>query len=644
MLKRRIFAASLASVLALSSFSVSAFAADESKAYANKADLEKLVKEMNDFKDDDKAGLDTYGEISAEKFTKALEYAENVLADAEATTDDYAVSYTMLKAAKDNLTIKTLDELKALLSTWKLTYDKQNILNEDIDGNGTTDYQYEEDSFSAFESAYSDAQDIADYEMELVNNTYSPSIPIDVILGSEGWLDIVDIESGEILYTTDKSAERTYSPDELDCIQDHGTGITIRSISFQTPDGSYNYFISKSYSNGTDTPDEYLLLSSDLKKLSGTMKEFEDKETFTNREFEFLLYDLSHEGRYMRKYAFTSRDGKQCYAVYLDANEDEVTPPWLFIVITIIGIVGILITALGFYIRYINKHVQRPINALGNAMAEFAKSNYREKLNYIGSKDFEQLVAAFNEMVGLLNASEEQRLALEQDRQRMLAGLSHDLKTPMTIIEGFAKAIRDGVVREEDKQKYLNLIIAKSEYMSELINEFYEYSKLDHPDFKLNTEPTDIVEFVRSFLAAKYDEFDIQGYEIRAELSDDRLTVALDREQFTRVLDNLVSNFFKYTPKGSTLTVGERCEDGKAKIYVMDNGGGIPEKARADIFAPFVVAEESRSKQGTGLGLTVCKKIVEMHGGTISLLDPDGQHMTIFEICIPMLAENNEQN
>ena len=473
-------------------------------------------------------------------------------------------------------------------------------------------------------------QDIADYEMELVNNTYSPSIPIDVILGSEGWLDIVDIESGEILYTTDKSAERTYSPDELDCIQDHGTGITIRSISFQTPDGSYNYFISKSYSNGTDTPDEYLLLSSDLKKLSGTMKEFEDKETFTNREFEFLLYDLSHEGRYMRKYAFTSRDGKQCYAVYLDANEDEVTPPWLFIVITIIGIVGILITALGFYIRYINKHVQRPINALGNAMAEFAKSNYREKLNYIGSKDFEQLVAAFNEMVGLLNASEEQRLALEQDRQRMLAGLSHDLKTPMTIIEGFAKAIRDGVVREEDKQKYLN--------------EFYEYSKLDHPDFKLNTEPTDIVEFVRSFLAAKYDEFDIQGYEIRAELSDDRLTVALDREQFTRVLDNLVSNFFKYTPKGSTLTVGERCEDGKAKIYVMDNGGGIPEKARADIFAPFVVAEESRSKQGTGLGLTVCKKIVEMHGGTISLLDPDGQHMTIFEICIPMLAENNEQN
>ncbi len=162
MLKRRIFAASLASVLALSSFSAAAFADDESKAYANKADLEKLVKKMNEFKDDDKAGLDTYGEISAEKFTKALEYAENVLSDAEATTDDYAVSYTMLKAAKDNLTIKTLDELKALLSTWKLTYDKANILNEDI-GDGTEDYQYTEETYEEFDYAYAEAQSLVDF-------------------------------------------------------------------------------------------------------------------------------------------------------------------------------------------------------------------------------------------------------------------------------------------------------------------------------------------------------------------------------------------------------------------------------------------------------------------------------------------------
>ncbi len=486
-------------------------------------------------------------------------------------------------------------------------------------------------------------QSIADYEIELRNNTYDPSIPLDVILGSDGWLDIVNATDGSVIYSS-TSEMREYLSSELLCIQNYGDSVAVRSVEFATADGNSNYFISKTYANGSDTPDEYLLVGSDLKVLSGNMPEFEGKTEFTQREFDLLVFNPCHTGQEMQKYQFTSRDGTVCYAIYLDTNNDEATPPWLFVIITILGVAGLFITALGFYIRYINKHVQRPINALGTAMEDFAKSGYREKLNYNGSKDFEHLVATFNEMVDLLNASEEQRLALEKDRQRMLAGLSHDLKTPMTVIEGFSKAIRDGVVSEEDKPKYLNLIISKSEYMSELINEFYEYSKLDHPDFTLHTQKTDLVEFVRSFLANKYDEFDIRGYELQANLSESRLMVSLDREQFTRVLDNLVGNFFKYTKPGSTLTVEEKEEGEDACVYIMDNGGGIPESARGDIFAPFVVAEASRSKQGTGLGLAVCKKIVNAHGGNISLLPPIGDDKTVFRISIPILSEADGKN
>lgn len=486
-------------------------------------------------------------------------------------------------------------------------------------------------------------QNIPDYEIELSNNPTEPSVPIEVILGVGGWLDIVEADSGNVVYSSQPDEQRTYSPEEINCIQSSAGGVTLSSVRFDVADGSYNYFISKFYDNGVDAPDEYLLLSADLEQLSGNMEEFKDKKQFTQREFEFLVFNPHHNGQELKKHGFTSRDGKQYFAIYLDTNNNQVTPPWLFIVITMIGILGLLITAFGFYIRYINKHVQRPINALGSAMEDFAKSGYKEKLNYNGSKDFEQLIATFNDMVDLLNASEQQRLALEKDRQRMLAGLSHDLKTPMTVIEGFSKAIRDGVVAEEDKPKYLNLIISKSEYMSELINEFYEYSKLDHPDFKLSEEPTDIVEFVRSYLAAKYTEFDIRGYELQANLSDSMLLVSLDREKFTRVLDNLVGNFFKYTPQGSTLTVEERQVDDRAEIFIMDNGGGIPESARKDIFAPFVVAEASRSKQGTGLGLAVCKKIVDAHGGTIVLDDPTDEYKTIFEISLPILAERSDK-
>ena len=482
-------------------------------------------------------------------------------------------------------------------------------------------------------------QNISSYDGELRNNTFAPNVPVDVLFGTTGWLDIVDASTGKIVYSSAPESGRKYMAGELDCISTFGKTAEMSSTRFAADDG-YNYLVSWTYASN-DKPDEYLLLGSDYRVISTNNKDFADRDLLTKEEFDLLVYNSEHGGHIMEKYAFKAHDGGEYYAVYLDTNNSETRPPWLFVVMTILGIIGLLIVTLTIYIRYINKHVQRPIKALGNAMVDFAKSGYREQLNYSGSKDFEQLVNTFNDMVTLLNASEEQRVALEQDRQRMLAGLSHDLKTPITVIDGFAKAIRDGVVSEADKPKYINLIISKSEHMSELINEFYEYSKLDHPDFSLNAEPTDVAEFVRVFLAEKYDEFDICGYELVADIPDSRLICDIDREQFTRVLDNLVSNFFKYTPAGSTLAVSAKQEGDLAIVCLADNGGGIGSEARKDIFSPFVVGEKSRNKQGTGLGLAVCKRIVDLHGGKIELCDAPEGYTTLFKISLPMLREDN---
>ncbi len=478
-------------------------------------------------------------------------------------------------------------------------------------------------------------QSIADYETELKNNPSSPSVPLEVILGNGGWLDVVDAETAEKIYGSGGSRE--YTLGEINCVQPANGG-EIRATNFKTPEGDFNYFISKSYQNGSESADEYLLLSSDLKVLSNTMPEFAGKTEFTQREFDLLVYNPVHRGEVVKKYYFESKDGRKCYAIYLDVNDGEATPPWLFMAIMIVGVVALFITAIGFYIRYINKHVQRPIQALNSAMDKFAKSGYRGRIEYMGSKDFEQLIGTFNEMVSLLNATEEQRNALEQDRQRMLAGLSHDLKTPITVIEGFSKAMRDGLVREEDKPKYLNLIISKAEHMGELINEFYEYSKLDHPDFRLNAQQTDVAETLRTYFAARYGEFEINGYDLDLDVPE-RIDAVLDKEQFIRVMDNIVGNFFKYTPKGSLLKVLAREDENGVRVLFEDNGGGIPEEARADIFEPFVVAEKSRNKQGTGLGLALCKKIIEAHGGRISLLPAQDGFNTIFEVLLPRAAE-----
>ena len=109
-----------------------------------------------------------------------------------------------------------------------------------------------------------------------------------------------------------------------------------------------------------------------------------------------------------------------------------------------------------------------------------------------------------------------------------------------------------------------------------------------------------------------------------------------------RVIDNIVSNFFKYTPVGSTLFVEVKQDGNNAQIKLADNGGGIPKDSRKDIFEPFVVGEKSRNKQGSGLGLAVCHKIVTSMGGTITLSDnPIDGYATEFDITLPLMDVDN---
>ena len=157
MLKRRIFAASLASVLALSSFSVSAFAADEkTTAYASKSDLSKLVEEMKTF---DEEESDQYGSNAVVNFEKVLEYADAVANDDDASKDEIAVAYTMLQAAKDKLTPRTLNELASLVESCTKVYKTENINNEELD-----DEIYKETFWDDFESAYDAANDAVEDE------------------------------------------------------------------------------------------------------------------------------------------------------------------------------------------------------------------------------------------------------------------------------------------------------------------------------------------------------------------------------------------------------------------------------------------------------------------------------------------------
>ena len=173
--------------------------------------------------------------------------------------------------------------------------------------------------------------------------------------------------------------------------------------------------------------------------------------------------------------------------------------------------------------------------------------------------------------------------------------------------------------------------------LAQLTSSFHEYSKVEHPAFVLHPRRTDLCEFLREYLAAKYDEIDLAGFSLEPDIPDAPLFCMLDELQLRRVLDNLLSNALRHNRLGTLLFVQLEKEGANALLRVADNGEGIPPERRQSIFEPFVVGSDARSGSGSGLGLAITRRIVEKHGGSIRLENrPAPGRTTEFVILLPL--------
>ncbi len=217
----------------------------------------------------------------------------------------------------------------------------------------------------------------------------------------------------------------------------------------------------------------------------------------------------------------------------------------------------------------------------------------------------------------------ELRKKYEKARNLMLSDIAHDLRTPITTIGGYAKALNDGLVTSDEKRKeYLEAIENKSERMSDLITLLFDYVRLDSENYQLRLEKTDVAELLRENAAFLYADVEEKGMELEIDIPEEPVFLQVDRLQISRVITNLMNNALKHNAQGTTicLQLRELKVAGTLEIVVSDNGTMIDPFVAENIFEPFVLADASReSKGGTGLGLSIAKKIVEMHGWTIEL-------------------------
>ena len=206
-----------------------------------------------------------------------------------------------------------------------------------------------------------------------------------------------------------------------------------------------------------------------------------------------------------------------------------------------------------------------------------------------------------------------------KENNLMYAAVAHDLKTPLTSIQGFAKALEDGKVPEEEKKEISDIIAKKSERMNELVDLLFEYSQLGTAEYKPNLSDFDIAGLMRGIIAENYSNLEDHKIDVDVHIPDTPVTVNADKRDITRALSNLVINTYKHNPDGITFYVRMEKAGDKCEIILADTGNDIPEGM--NIFEPFVTENTARSTGGgTGLGLALTQRIIDRYGGTIALV------------------------
>ena len=306
----------------------------------------------------------------------------------------------------------------------------------------------------------------------------------------------------------------------------------------------------------------------------------------------------------------------------------------------IAGIAVIVLLSLIFTNRQA-KQLLRPINALTEAARRIERGDYSQPVDYQGQDEFTEVCAAFDHMQRHLLAEREKNADYERARTDLVAGISHDLRTPLTSVKGYLKGLQDGVANTPERRaQYLDIAYRKACSMETLLQRLFYFSKMETGEIPLSLSRVDLGEFVRQFVQESQEELSAKGAMLSLRGAPAPHPVRLDPEQRRRVLTNLTDNALRYAgaePLELTLTVWR--ERDAERLRFADNGRGVPEEQLPHLFEQFWRGDQargSRNGEGSGLGLYIVKHIIEAHGGTVSARN---DHGLTFEIALPAEEE-----
>lgn len=286
-------------------------------------------------------------------------------------------------------------------------------------------------------------------------------------------------------------------------------------------------------------------------------------------------------------------------------------------------------------IFWIYRTVSLPLAKLQAAARNIKEGNLDFEIKNETNDEIGQLCQDFEEMRLRLKANAEEKVAYDKENKELISNISHDLKTPITAVKGYVEGIMDGVADTPEKMdRYIRTIYNKANEMDRLINELTFYSKIDTNRIPYTFNKIHISDYFEDCVDELSVELDSSGISLTYfnYLEEDAVVIA-DAEQLKRVINNIISNSLKYMnkPKG-VINIRLRDVGDFIRIEIEDNGKGIAQKDLANIFERFYRTDASRnsSKGGSGIGLSIVKKIMEDHGGQVWATSKEGTGTTMY--------------
>jgi len=322
------------------------------------------------------------------------------------------------------------------------------------------------------------------------------------------------------------------------------------------------------------------------------------------------------------------------FIVWFSANRMFVSLHDLYLSVVLLVFSGGMAMVLGYFL---SNTVTRRIAALKEVAGQLAQGDLRARAQVSGRDEVSDLAESFNRMAAQLQTADEKQRETERMRSDLIAWVSHDLQTPLASMRAILEALADGVIEDpESVRRYLATAQRDVQSLSVLIDDLFQIAQLDAGGLPLERENSSLADLISDTLESFSELASRQGVALSGKADPSVDPVFMDTMQIGRVLNNLVTNALRHTPRGGSIVVQAQRAGAGVEVSVSDTGEGIAPEDLPQVFESFYRGEKSRSRTtgGAGLGLAIARGLVYAHGGEISARSAPGRG-SVFTFTLP---------